>query len=94
MLRLVCGIIVYRAACLSIMADGDYVLEFGKRLRQLREKRGMSQEQLADLAELHRTHISLIERGVRAVRVDTIERLAHGLSVQPAKLMPPIKLGP
>lgn len=48
----------------------------------------MSQEALADAAKLHRTHISLIERGQRSVRLETIERLARALGVQPAELMP------
>lgn len=52
----------------------------------------MSQEELADAADLHRTHISLIERGQRSVRLETIERLATALQVQPADLMPQIAL--
>jgi transcriptional regulator with XRE-family HTH domain len=52
----------------------------------------MSQEALADHAHLHRTHISLIERGLRSVRLETIERLAVALDVQPAQLMPTVRL--
>jgi transcriptional regulator with XRE-family HTH domain len=51
-----------------------------------------SQESLADAAARHRTHISLIERGQRSVRLETIERLALALRIQPAELMPPIDL--
>lgn len=54
---------------------------------------GMSQEDLADDAELHRTHISLIERGLRSVRLETIERLSIALKVQPSALMPKVKPG-
>ncbi|MCG8450696.1 MAG: helix-turn-helix domain-containing protein [Pirellulales bacterium] len=64
---------------------------FGKNVRKVRVDRGMSQEELAYAANLHRTHISLIERGLRSVRVETIERLALALRVQPAKLMPTVK---
>lgn len=60
------------------------------RIRQLREDEGLSQEQLADEARLHRTHISLIERGKRSVRLETIERLAVALGVQPSEMMPAI----
>lgn len=74
------------------MTAEGYQLRFGERLRKLREKSGFSQEDLADAAELHRTHISLIERGQRSVRLETIEKLAIALGVQPAKLMPDIKL--
>lgn len=47
----------------------------------------MSREVLAHAAKLHRTRISLIERGQRSVRLETIERLARVLEVQPAELM-------
>jgi len=47
----------------------------------------MTQEELADVAGLHRTQISLIERGRRDVRLDTIGRLAKALQVEPASLM-------
>src|SRR5690349_21602094 len=74
-----------------VMRSG-YALLFGQRLCELREKRSLSQEALADAASLHRTHISLIERGQRSVRLETIERLAVALRTQPADLMPPIDL--
>jgi transcriptional regulator with XRE-family HTH domain len=63
---------------------------FGKRIRQLRTQRGLSQEQLATAARLHTTHISLLERGGRSARLETVERLAIALKVQPAQLMPKI----
>jgi len=48
----------------------------------------MTQEALADAAGLHRTQISLIERGQRCVRLDTIEKLAVALQVQPSDMIP------
>jgi len=66
----------------------QYAKRFGERVRQLRERHGFSQEELADAAGLHRTHISLIERGKRSVRLETIARLAAALHVQPARLLP------
>jgi transcriptional regulator with XRE-family HTH domain len=72
--------------------SADFLRAFGERVRHLREDRGMSQEDLADAARLHRTHISLIERGRRSVRLDTVEQLARALAVQPAELMPAIEL--
>ena len=65
--------------------------QFGLRVRELRERAGISQEALADRAGLHRTHISLIERAQRSVRIETIEKLAHALRIQPAEMMPPIR---
>lgn len=60
---------------------------FGHRLRELRESRGLSQEELADAAGIHRTHVSLIERNRRSVRLDTLFRLAVALEVDPADLV-------
>jgi transcriptional regulator with XRE-family HTH domain len=65
-----------------------FVQRFGQRVRTLRTERGLSQEALADAARLHRTHISLIERGERAVRLETVAALAVALGVQPSELMP------
>ena len=59
---------------------------FAVRVRQLREGKGLSQEGLAAAAGLHRTQVSLIERAKRDLRLDTIERLAIALEVEPAEL--------
>ncbi len=69
-----------------------YSIRFGDRIRDLRETCGLSQEALADAADLHRTHISLIERGQRSVRLETIEKLAIALGEQPSALMPDVEL--
>lgn len=74
------------------MAKSAFKHDFGDRIRALREERDLSQEALAGAAKLHRTHISLIERGERSVRLETIEALARAFGVQPADLMPPIAL--
>ncbi|MCC7408885.1 MAG: helix-turn-helix transcriptional regulator [Phycisphaeraceae bacterium] len=68
-----------------------YRQAFGDRVRQIREGLGLSQEALANQAKLHRTHISLIERGQRNVRLETVERLAKALRVQPADLVPEVR---
>ena len=52
-----------------------------KHIRKIREGKGLSQEKLADMAELHRTYISSVERGERNVTVDSLERLADALNV-------------
>lgn len=63
-------------------------LQFGERLRAVRQTRGISQEKLAELAGLHRTYVSSIERGERNVSLVNIERLAAALGVAMAELMP------
>ena len=61
---------------------------FGTRLREIRKKKGMSQEKLAELAGLHRTYVSSVERGGRNVSLLNIERLAKALDVPMKDLMP------
>jgi transcriptional regulator with XRE-family HTH domain len=58
----------------------------GGNLRQLRKDRGFSQEALAFRAELHRTEISLLERGERDPGFSVIMKLACALEVNPAEL--------
>jgi transcriptional regulator with XRE-family HTH domain len=59
---------------------------FGKRIRELRLKRNLSQEKLAELCGLHTTYVSGIERGQRNVGLVNIVRLAHGLRVKAGEL--------
>jgi transcriptional regulator with XRE-family HTH domain len=54
---------------------------FGARVRALRTSQGLSQEELAERADLHWTYISGIERGVRNPGLNTISKLARGLKV-------------
>jgi len=58
-----------------------------KNLRLLRDKKGMSQETLADRAGLHRTQLSVIERGLRNIRLDTHISLAAALGVPEIQLL-------
>lgn len=62
---------------------------FGIRLREIRLKKGISQERLAELAGLHRTYVSSVERGGRNISLENIDRLATALGETMAKLMPP-----
>jgi len=60
---------------------------FGEQVRKLRKARGLSQEELAELAELHRNYIGSIERGERNVALLNIVRLAKALEVPLSKLL-------
>jgi transcriptional regulator with XRE-family HTH domain len=66
----------------------DVLERFGKRLREVREGVGVSQEKLAEMAGLHRTYVSSVERGKRNISLLNIERLAGALQVRMAELMP------
>lgn len=62
-------------------------MKFGQIIRELRLKRGMSQESLAERAALHRNYIGGIERGERNVSLRNILKLSAALRVKPGKLL-------
>jgi transcriptional regulator with XRE-family HTH domain len=62
-------------------------MSFGERLREARLDRGLSQDALAATAQLHHTHISLLERGRRDPTLETLVRLARALNLTPGELV-------
>jgi transcriptional regulator with XRE-family HTH domain len=62
------------------------LVAFGKRLRQLRVKRGLSQEQLAFAADLDRSYVGGVERGERNISLQNIKKLAQALDVSISEL--------
>lgn len=64
------------------MKQSDSIQEkFGKRIRELRQSRGFSQESFAQLCNLDRTYISGIERGLRNVSLRNIQAMASALEM-------------
>ena len=59
---------------------------FAAKLKELRLELGISQEELAERSNLHRTYISLIERAQRNVALENIYKLAKALEVPPSSL--------
>lgn len=62
---------------------------FASNLRRIRAERELTQEKLADLAGIDRTYVSALERQVYSASLDTIERLAEVLNVEPRELLGP-----
>lgn len=60
---------------------------FGSVLREAREKAGLSQDQLAHDAGLHRTYVSLLERGKRQPSLRAITALSRALRIPPSTLV-------
>lgn len=64
---------------------------FAANVRRLRVAAGLSQEALAERADLHRTYVSSVERAERNVSLENIFRLAEALGVDPRELLAPDK---
>jgi transcriptional regulator with XRE-family HTH domain len=60
---------------------------FARNLREQRQAAGLSQEELAARAGLHRTEVSLLERSLRSPRLETIVALAHSVGLSEAALL-------
>jgi transcriptional regulator with XRE-family HTH domain len=60
----------------------DIKQRFGIRIKELRKQHGLSQEKLANMAEIDRTYLPTIEKGERNVSIEVIERLANALNVK------------
>jgi len=65
----------------------DLKRQFGRRVRSLRERIGISQQELALRVELDRTYIGSVERGERNVSLVNIHKLAVGLNVRADELL-------
>ena len=63
---------------------------FSNHVRKLRLKRGLSQEKLAELADLHRNYVGGVDRGERNFALLNIVALARALHVRPARLLEPL----
>ena len=66
---------------LAMQYKTDVLIKFGERVRDLRKERGLSQEQLAFKADLHRTYIGMIERAEKNITLINIEKIANSLNV-------------
>lgn len=64
----------------------DIKKRFGQKLRNIRKKKELSQEELSFRAGLHRTYISDIERGSRNVSLENIEKIAKALNISKEEL--------
>ena len=79
-----------RASSKSIQTEPLYLQHlFAANVRLVRVARGISQEELADRAGLDRTYISSVERRLRNLSIQNIQRLAVALEVDPRELLNP-----
>ena len=59
----------------------------GRVIQEFREERGLSQEVVSGLADIGRTHLSAIERGVRKPTLETYFKLCEAMDILPSELM-------
>jgi len=65
----------------------DVCQKLGLRVQQLRQAKGWSQDEFAHRANLHRTYVSGVERGIRNPTITVLEKLAAGLEITLSELV-------
>ena len=68
-------------------ASHALLVELGKRIRTLRQKKGWTQSEMAAYLDMNRGHLSDIERGKREAGIITLQIIARGLETTMAKLL-------
>src|SRR5437868_15392695 len=71
----------------STTFDSASAQAFGAVLREARERANMSQEELSHLAEIHRSHLSKLERGLAQPTLHAVFKLAEAFGVKPTRLV-------
>ena len=75
------GLIFSSQIVRRVVREIEVKKSFGASVRSWRKRQGISQEELAERATLHRTYISDVERGARNVSLQSIERIARALAI-------------
>jgi transcriptional regulator with XRE-family HTH domain len=63
------------------------LITFGEKVRETRKDKGLSQEELAHKADLHRTYIGMIERAEKNITLINIEKIANALNIDIKELL-------
>ena len=61
--------------------------KLGQKIQKIRESRGLSQEKLAEMVKISRTHMGHIEQGRRSPSLDLLNKIARALKVEPSSLL-------
>ena len=72
----------------------DLPIAVGRRVRQLRKRLGVSQEELAARADLHRNYVGSVERGERDIGISSLGNLAAALGVSLQEFFAPFRQSP
>lgn len=71
----------------QLFMKSNLLVLFGQRVREERNKQELSQEELAELAGVHRTYIGMIERAEKNITLSNIEKVAMALKIAPEELL-------
>ena len=63
------------------------LIKFGEKVREIRKEKGLSQEELAHKADLHRTYIGMIERAEKNITLINIGKIANALNIDIKELL-------
>jgi len=73
---------------MQMMSEEENIrIAFGKAVKSLRQEKNISQEKLAEYANLDRSYISLIERGINSASVITLFKIGSALDIDPTDLI-------
>ena len=72
---------------ISNMSKKSISIKFGEKVREIRVSQNLSQEQLAHLADVHRTYIGMVERAEKNITLVNIEKIAKALNVNITELL-------
>jgi len=64
-----------------------YLIFLGRKIREERQKMGLSQERLGKLAKFHRTYIGVVERGEKNITISNLKKIARALNVRVNQLI-------
>ncbi len=70
------------------MKDRAFLIIVGKRIRAERKRQDISQEKLAEMADLHRTYIGMVERGERSISTYNLAKIRQALNVPIEHIFP------
>ena len=79
--------ILYRIPSMNDKGSKEILCRFANKVKKYREEEGISQEKLAELANLHRTYIGSIERAEKIPSLITIVKIARALKVSNSQLI-------
>lgn len=71
----------------SRLMDKHLLIKFGQKVRQERTKLGLSQEKLAEIANVHRTYVGMIERAEKNITLTNVDKIAKALGLSIEELM-------